>query len=321
MKRLFLLVVGLIGLMPLASIAQQLPLFTQYRENTSALNPAAFSHDYLTMENNLSFGASYRRQWTGINSGPQTSILRGEYIFSDLGSFGLVAGGHLMNDQTGPTGFTGIYGRLAGIITDDDPYYGGLSVGLTVGVVQYRVNVSEIFLRDAGDILAMDDQSQIYPDVGVGVYYYKLIDDGFLDESHVYAGISVPQTFGLNLEFEDEGGGFSTKRIQHYYATAGLYKYFDEGYIQPSVWVKYVQNAPLNIDFNLRYQLAGNFWIGAGGSTSGAMHIEGGFLLGENMGFDNTLRIGYGYDYSFTSFGPSAGSTHEINLSYSLNTY
>jgi len=320
MKRLILLVVGLIAITTLTSNAQQLPLFTQYRENTSVLNPAAFSHDYLLYENNLSFGASYRRQWVGLDSGPSTQTIRGEYLFTEMGSFGLAVGGHLMNDQTGPTGFTGLYGRVAGIITND-PWDGGLSIGISAGAVQYRVNVTEIYLRDPGDILANDDQSQIFPDVGVGIYYYKLISDGFLEESHVYGGVSIPQVVGLNLEFEDEAGNFYTKRIQHYYATLGLYKYIDEGFLEPSVWVKYTPNAPLNIDFNLRYQMSGNFWVGAGGSTSGTVHLEGGLLIGENMGFDSTVRIGYGFGYSFTSFGPAAGSSHEINVSYSLNTY
>jgi len=84
MKRLILLVLGLIGMLPLASVAQQLPLFTQYRENIGIINPAAFNQDFLIYENNLSFGASYRRQWVGLESGPQTQTIRGEYLFSEM---------------------------------------------------------------------------------------------------------------------------------------------------------------------------------------------------------------------------------------------
>lgn len=317
MKKLILLLLGVM-FYAVSADAQQLPLFTQYRENTSLINPASFSHDFLLYEHNLSFGASYRRQWADLESGPQTQTIRGEYIFSEMGSFALVAGGYLLNDKTGPTALTGAYGRVAGIITDD-PYYGGLSVGLSAGAVQYRVNVSEIRLREPGDVLGMDDQSQIYPDVGLGVYYYKLLDGGgFLDESHFYTGISVPQVMGLNLEFEDENSQFYTRRIQHFYGLIGLYKYIGDGYLEPSVWVKYAPNVPVNVDFNLRYQMASNFWLGAGGSSAGAAHLEAGMLIGENVGFDNNFKIGYGYDYNFSSFGPFAGSTHEINLSYSF---
>jgi hypothetical protein len=92
----------------------------------------------------------------------------------------------------------------------------------------------------------------------------------------------------------------------------------NDGFLEPSVWVKSAPNVPVNIDFNLRYQMAQNFWIGAGAATSKAMHIETGFLLGENLGFDNTIRIGYGFDYSFSTFGPYTGGSHEINISYAL---
>jgi type IX secretion system PorP/SprF family membrane protein len=317
MKKIILLTLGVVCSF-LSLDAQQLPLFTQYRENTTIINPASFNHDFLLNEHNLSFGASYRRQWTDMKSGPRTQTVRGEYIFSELGSFALVTGGYLLNDKTGPTGLTGVYGRVAGILTDD-PYYSGLSFGLSAGAVQYRVNVTEIKLREAGDVLGMDDQSQIFPDVGLGVFYYQLLDGGgFLDESHFYAGVSVPQVMGLDLEFQDDNSDFSTKRIQHFYGQVGLYKYIGDGFIEPSLWVKYAPNVPLNVDLNVRYQMAGNFWLGVGGSSAGAAHLEAGLLVGESAGFDNNFRIGYGYDYNFSSFGPFAGSTHEINLSYSF---
>ena len=81
---------------------------------------------------------------------------------------------------------------------------------------------------------------------------------------------------------------------------------------------KYTPNAPVNIDFNLRYQLVDHFWIGTGVSTAGNYHLEAGYILGENMGWYSHLRIGYGFDYSFTTFGPAAGPAHEINLFYTF---
>ena len=82
--------------------------------------------------------------------------------------------------------------------------------------------------------------------------------------------------------------------------------------------MKYTQGAPVNADLNLRYYLPVNFWIGAGGSTSGTVHLETGIVFGDTAGFDNTFRVGYGFGYSFSSFGPTAGTIHEINLAYSL---
>lgn len=308
----------LLTCLSVSTFAQQLSLFTQYRENLSILNPAAVGSSFFTDEENLSFGASHRVQWQGIEGSPTTSTLRGEYLYDGGSAVSLLSGGYFINDQTGPTGFTGIYSRVGGLLSND-PVYGGVALGLTVGLVQYRVDASAIRLRDQNDILGTEDQTKLYPDVGVGVFGYTLLDGGFFDDDYLYGGISVPQVFGLDLTFTGQNGQIHTKRVQHFYGMVGLYKFFrDDSFIEPSMWIKYAPNAPVNLDFNIRYQMAQNFWIGIGGATSQSMHLEAGVILGENLGFDNSLRIGYGYDYSFTKFGPYTGGAHELNISYSL---
>lgn len=299
--------------------SQQLSLFTQYRENQTIINPASVGSNFLSYEQNLSFGISHRVQWQGFEGSPKTSVLRGEYLYDNGGAVSLITGGYIINDQTGPTGYTGAYGRIGGVLSDD-PYYSGLSIGLSFGAVQYRVNSSEIRLRQGGDILDGSDINQLHPDVGVGVFAYSLLDGGIFDDDYIYGGISIPQVLGLDLAFENENGEFITQRVQHYYAMIGLYKFLPgDGFIEPSAWIKYAPNTPVNVDINLRYQLAQNFWLGIGGSTAQSMHIEGGFLLGENLGFDNTLKIGYGYDYSFSTFGPYTGGAHEVNVTYAID--
>jgi len=292
--------------------AQQLPLFTQYRDNSTIINPAMLSSDYLAYENNITIGASYRTQWVSIKNNPITQTIHGDYFNSAGGGVTLLAGGYLINDQTGPTGFTGVYGKVGGVLTDD-PYFGGLSFALNFGVVQYRVNTSEIKLRDPFDAIPFQDQSKIFPDVGLGVYYYQKMDGGFLDEDYVYGGISIPQVLGLNLQFEDLTGDVSTQRVQHIYATAGIYKFFkNDNFLEPSIWLRYTPNAPISLDINLRYQMNSGIWVGTGGSLSGNYHFETGFVIADH------LRVGYGFDYSFSSFGPSARGTHEVNVNFSF---
>ncbi len=303
----------------LCSIAlrgQQLSLFTQYRENAVIINPAAMESDFLAFGNNLSFGASYRAQWTGIRSAPRTQTLRASFVSKRFAGVTPLLGGHIINDQTGPTGFTGVYARIGGVVTGD-PEYGGFAVALTAGAVQYRVKASELFLRDDGDVLGSTNQTRIFPDVGLGLFYYQMVGDG----NFFYSGVSVPQALGLDLTFKNENGQFYTKRVQHVYGTIGFYKFTGggDGFIEPSVLFKYAPNAPLNVDVNLRYQIPGSLWVGAGMSSARAVHLETGFLLGESLGFDNIFRVGYGFDYSFSSFGPAAGATHEINLTISLD--
>lgn len=287
--------------------AQQLSLFTQYRENAEIINPAAVHGDYLVYGNGLNFNASYRTQWVDVANSPTTQTLKGSYILDQFSGVNLKFGGYLINDQTGPTGFTGLYGHIGGIVSPN-PEYGGLVVAISAGAVQYRVNSSEIFLKDPGDIVGTQDQSQIFPDVGVGVYYYQMLS-GSMDGDYIYMGLSVPQTLGLELRFKEGEDEFLTRRVQHFYGMFGLIKFFDnDSFLEPSLWVKYAPNVPVNVDFNLRYQLPSNIWVGTGLSTAANVHLETGFQVGEN------LKLGYGFDYSFSSFGPSVGSTHELNI-------
>jgi type IX secretion system PorP/SprF family membrane protein len=224
-----------------------------------------------------------------------------------------------MNDQTGPTGFTGIYARIGAVISGD-PTYSGLAIAISGGMVQYRVNSSEINLRDPGDVLGMNDQTEMFPDVGAGIYFYQMLSGGNMDGDMFYAGVSIPQVAGIDLTFKNEDGDFAVQRVRHYYAMTGLYHFFrNDGFLEPSLWVKYVDGAPVNADLNLRYQTPNALWIGTGASSSGNFHFEAGFNLGDNVGFDNNLKIGYGYDYSFATFGPSVGNTHELQVSYSFD--
>lgn len=292
--------------------AQQLPLFTQYRDHAGIINPAMVHTDYLAYEYNTTIGASYRSQWTGFKNNPITQTIHADYLYSEGSGVVLNAGGYLMNDQTGPTGFTGAYAKIGGVLTDD-PYYGGFSAALTVGIVQYRVNVSEINLRNPLDILPLDNQTQIYPDVGIGLFYYKKISNGWLDDDYVFGGVSVPQVFGLTMNFSDITGEFDFQRIQHIYANAGWIKFLRKNaLLETTFWLKYVSNTTPVVDANLRYQMNSGLWLGIGAATSGNYHFEAGFIIAEH------LRFGYGFDYSFSAFGPQAGSTHEVNLNFAF---
>lgn len=294
--------------------AQQLSLFTQYRENASVINPAALESDFLAFGQNLTFGASYRAQWVGLNNAPTTQTVRFSYLNKELTGVSFMAGGHLINDVTGPTGFTGFYGKIGGIVTQD-PEYSGFVVGLSVGAVQYRVKANELFLREDNDIIGTQNQSQMYPDVGVGVYFYQTTGNS----DYFYTGLSVPQVAGLDLTFKNDNGEFYTTRVRHFYGLLGFYKFFDnDSFLEPSLWVKYAPNVPVNVDLNLRYQLPGSLWIGTGISSAKTFHLDTGVMLGGNS-FDNIIRIGYGFDYSFSSFGPTAGSTHELNISFGFD--
>jgi type IX secretion system PorP/SprF family membrane protein len=318
----YLITIFLLGL-SLASNAQQLPLFTQYRDNIGIINPAAPNSNFLIQQQNVSIGASYRKQWVGLENAPTTQVLRYEHFMAYTGnSFSPLFGTYILRDVTGPLGMTGLYGKFGGAITSD-PEVGGFSAALSAGLVAYHLDTDKLRTRDAGDVVASGRSTRLFPDVGLGVYYWQRLGGrGFFEDDLLSGGVSIPQVIGLNLRFKSEDKQYTTQRIQHFYGNFSWLHSIDDDdkFIQPSVWIKYAPNAPLNIDLNLRYQIAPIFWIGAGSSTGGNFHAETGFNIGENAGIEGLLRIGYGFDYSFSRIGPFAGSTHEFNIVYAFST-
>lgn len=318
MKQLLVFLLTLFAVEQLA--AQQLPLFTQYRENHSVINPAILNSDFHVYEYNLSAGVSYRTQWTGLQglTGPQTLTGRFEWIFPDNHAYW---GAYIINDRIGPTSMTGGYVR-GGYIISPDPSYAGLVFGLSAGYVQHRIKLTE----EAQNLFPEVSQGSLttsIPDFGFGVYYYQSLGGRGFSGDVFYAGLSSPQTFGLDLTYKELGEEASFRRIQHFYGVLGYYKFLNEdSFLEPSMWVRYVPGAPVSVDLNLRFQLSQNLWIGTGGSSNGTAHMEFGVLIGENVGFyDNNFKIGYGIDMPFNKeYGGRFKNSHEINITYTLDT-
>lgn len=296
--------------------AQQLPIFTQYRELQSIVNPAFISSDYMLNGQRLSVGASYRTQFVGIKRNPKTQILRGEYVSHKGTFFKPVLGGFVLNDQISTFGTTGVYGKIA-LLGSHDPRYGGFSAGLTAGYSRLSFNATEIAWHDAGDVFAQQNLNKGYVDIGLGVFGYLSLTGktrfGFGEGSNdiVYGGLSIPQMLSPTLKFSNTPKEIDIQRNPHIYFTAGFYKFIgQDNFIEPSIWVKYVKNAPVHINLNMRYQIKNKLWLGGGYSTAKTLHAETGFWL------SNTLKVGYGFDYALSNIASFLGVAHEVHLAF-----
>ena len=293
---------------------QQLPLYTQYRETQSTINPAFINMNYFNYDMNVSMGASYRAQWISVPNTPRTAVIHGEFIADMSSDFKLLTGGSIIHDQAGRLGLTGAYVRLGGVLAEDPDEF-GVSAAISGGFVQYRLNLSNARVLDPVDIAATTDQNSYHPDLSVGVFgYYKI------DEDVLYAGISVPQVFGLDIGFENDDNSELIYGLDpHYYGVVGyiLNTNSELSFLEISSWVKYVKNVPIHADFNLRYQIIEFFWLGGGYSTSSIFHGEVGFTITDIGSTNNLLRIGYGFDSPFTKYA-RFGPAHEVNVSYAF---
>lgn len=316
----------------LDALAQQLPLFTQYRDSWTQLNPATPYNGYVNYEHKLAIGISHRQQWLDADliGAPTTSLAQFQYVSEALNFH---TGGYILNDQTGNIGTTGVYGNFAYQLSIGKGRVDQtLSIGVNGGLVQYRVAIPE-GVRTHNGIGGAFSETIWYPDFGMGVFYNY--DDRF------YAGLSVPQLLGLDLNLrdtEDPNNSFELTKVRHYYALIGGYFDFDffeneSSFLEPSIWIRYVENVPLSIDINLRYKPSDYFWIGAGiGSASitpsireqeivnplkKVLHLEAGIIIPKVSKKDGNLKIGFGYDVQLSEYLVNFGNSAEVHVIYS----
>ncbi len=258
----------------------QLPLFSQYRENQSILNPAALNIDFVRNDYNFSTGVSYRNQWGQAklqldngemdHFGPVTKTGRVEYIFPDSRFF---VGAHVISDVAAALSFTGAYLRAGYFILDPSESLIGLAGSIGMGYNVYKSDLIQerrINARVQYTDLSFEDFKIDFLDVTVGVFGWGEILSGALEGDIIYAGLSVPQYRGLPLESvnalreEDKQGASQYLQINF---VAGIYKFVaEETFIEGAINFTHLlkSKAPKIITPNVRWHYKDIAWFGAG---------------------------------------------------------
>ena len=260
--------------------AQQEPMFTQYIFNETFINPA-----YTGSREGLSVNMLYRNQWSGINGSPRTQTITAHLPVSKR-RVGI--GFSAMNESIGVSKKIMINGDFAYRIIMPQSV---LSFGLKGGFVNDQENFTDVNTTTSGDQqFASDVRKYFLPNAGFGVYYYY--------QKKFYAGFSIPRLIHNKVDPSNSGGvirNMGNPQIWHYYFTGGYVFDLDENTkLKPSVLVKCVQHAPIELDASLNLLLADLIWIGGSYRTGDAVACLVGFQLSKNF------RIGYSYDYSLT---------------------
>ncbi len=304
--------------------AQQLPYQTQFRQMYAYINPASVSSDYFLYEYNTSFNASYRLQWSNQPQTPRTFHVAGDYVHDSNrrgAGFNLVAGGMMLQDRVGPLSLTGGHVRLASLFASD-PYRGAISVGFNAGFTQYRLLRERIVWETLDDdFIPQDDVSTTRPEIGAGIYYFKRVKRGRMRGDNFYAGASVPQLWAAHVDVESGDNKVPITRIPHVYATGGWYHFFNEdSFLELGLWGKYTRGAKPNIHLTGRFQPMRTFWVGGGANLNGMVHLETGFNMPGFLSENGMMKIGYAFDYNVTAFELHLGASHELHVSYLLDT-
>ncbi|WP_298472646.1 type IX secretion system membrane protein PorP/SprF [uncultured Maribacter sp.] len=283
-------------------IAQQDAQYTQYMYNTMSVNPA-----YAGSRGVFSITGLHRSQWVGLDGAPTTQTLNFNTPVSKRVGVGL----SIVNDEIGngtnqDTYFDAIFSYT--IPTSDT---GKLSFGLKAG--GHLLNIDFNKLRNYNPALNpagyQDIDRKFSPNFGAGIYYHT---DKF------YAGLSVPNF--LKTEHFDSSGqsttGLAQERLNLYFITGYVFDLNPDLKFKPTVLLKGVQGAPLQVDLSANFMLHNKFTLGAAYRWDAALSALFGFQISDQF------MVGLAYDKETTELGNTAfnDGSFEIMLRYELRT-
>lgn len=292
MKKLILIIVLFTGL---TGFAQQDFLFSQYMFNNLTVNPG-----YAGSREVFSADMLYRYQWVGIPGAPRTFTLS---LQGPLRNDHIGLGGYVYRDQLGPEINQGALATYAYRVFLPK---GKLAFGIQAGVKYFDIDWNMIYIEDPDFVFQGEQQKRVTPDANFGIYYYS---------NHMYAGISSKQLlqneYGLVTV---NGQKVYSKLLRHFYGIAGLAIPISDNVIfRPSTLIKYVKNAPWQMDLNASFLFNDLFWLGMTYRTNGDLV----FLTEFNIG--RKYRIGYSYDVNVKDMIHYNSGSHEISLGLDLD--
>ncbi len=278
------------------SSAQQFPQFTNFLFNTFAVNPANAG-----LKECLDARVGYRTQWVGLDANPRTVFATAHQRINSISKpkgtwhgAGIVVNG----DNTGPTGRTSAHAAYAIHLRINRQTR--LAFGVGVGMLQYRLDVSQMVVPQAGDpLLARSNSEFVFPDLNAGLWLYS---------KQWFAGLSGGHLTAPNLD--NIGQAFVMR--PHWNLLGG--RVFSVGekmsYI-PAAQLKFMGNSTPSLDVNFWADYDNKVALGIAFRSEDAV---AGML---KFNFLEYFTIAYAYDFTYSKVRLGSSNTHEIILGIS----
>jgi type IX secretion system PorP/SprF family membrane protein len=278
---------------------QQEPQNTLYMLNPFLTNPAlAGTNNYYQIRTN------HRFQWTGLKDAPITNSISayGPHSTKSMGY-----GGTIYNDITGPTSRTGlnaVYAYNIAVNTDIR-----VSMGLSLGIMQYKVDGTKIELHDAEPDNALQKTlySKVVPDGSMGIYVWN---------SDFFAGFSALQLLNNKIKLSAEDPEPELNRLaRHYYLFGGYhYEPSKDLALEPTLVIKKVVPAAYQFEFNAKVIYQRMLWGGISFRTQDAVSLVLGYT------YENKYFVGCGYDYAVSSLRKYTTGSFEFCLGVNFSS-
>jgi len=312
--------IALVLLLPLINMAQQRPYYTQYILNNFLINPALAG-----IENYWDVKTSHRIQWQGVQDAPVTTYLTFQgplkkqgYASANPTSMSAPGdnpkapephhgvGFTVINDQTGPLNRFAAYGTYAyhrGIAAQTT-----LSFGVSAGMTNLTLNTSKLNFGNTVIDPAVGTSgliNTIKPDISAGLWLYA---------NNYFVGLSAQQIVPQNIAFSDNKVYLTQgKLVPHIFLSAGYRIQVSEDVsLLPSTLLRYISPLPIGMDINAKLMYQDLIWFG------GSYRFKEGYAGMVGFNVNNSINIGYSYDFVTSSLNTVSRGTHEILIGFQI---
>lgn len=284
------------------SYAQQEAMISQFVMNTMAINPGYTGYRELQ-----SINFTHRSQWVGFEGAPMTDVVTFDMALENNKK--IAFGGSIMHDKIGPTSELGVTASFAyrlqisrtKILSMGLQGYAGLIqanfTNLIIGSQQYEQVVVD-------DLLAMNPDNVFVPNAGFGLYYHT---------PKFFVGISAPRMLRSKIDDVNVSNTVSVNgRTQPTLFLMGgknfeINSFYD---LQPALFVKGTQGAPISIGANLNLLYGEVMKLGV---FYNYREVIGAMF---QYRISTRTRLGYSFDMSSNRLGRTNLGSHEISVAY-----
>ena len=278
-----------------ATIAQQLPQFTSYQLNPFSYNPAFAGVDGTTQMNAL-----IRNQWAGVNEAPETNVLN---AYGLLHNEKMAIGGTAFKDAAGPDSRVGLSASYAYHLKVSDKM--NLSLGLSLGLLQYRLDHTVIIPFDDGDpIFNSGILSSVVPTASFGAY---------LQAQDFYVSFAAPQILSSSFNVTDDldNGLLFGGLTNHFFLGGGYIKELSSDFdLEPSILLMYAQPAPIVIDVMTKVIYKDYIWSAVSYRLGDALSLFVGYDINDQF------YIAYGHDFVTSELSSATSGSNEFKLGF-----
>lgn len=276
--------------------AQTEPMYSQYMNNLLVVNPA-----YAGNREAMGLNFFQRNQWTNIEGAPTTSSMSIDNVFNNKrAGWGV----QLFNDRLGVENASGSNLIMSSKVQVSEDGY--LSGGLSVGLMNYRINLLDVTNRfTVNDPAFYGNLNKWLPNLGFGLFY---------NNEKYYAGVSIPNILRSRLTaFDVMQSGIQKVNRFHLFFNAGIvFEVNDDLKIKPSTMVKAISGSPIQVDLNTNVYLKDMLGLGISYRTGDAIVSIAEYQITENF------RVGYSYDITMSPISYYSNGAHEFALRYEI---